>query len=381
MKKLYKDEFEEARLEYNSKQVRDDRKIKDYFSHISNSSKSDLACEIIIELGKKEFWDTKDMNYKKKMTNVFKEQVNGLEKLVPNFKIASAIIHYDETSPHMHIIGVPIKIGGKYGMKKQVGKTDVFTKESLKNLQDKMRNLCIESFNKEYNSKNTLKEKMKGRNIDYQKNQYIYLKKNIEVHQRNLQSVVKKNKNLSNKTKEIKDILDNLKSKGFIKNQLVLDVVDRDKAIVFIDLIDRTIAEYENIQELTTILKELEIELLSNRSRLKLLEENNQKLELDVNTLNENIKQKDKEISELKKENFNLKSILEKLKNKFYFVKHFIMDKIMRSNEKEKYIELTQNLYEHKAFDNDDYQELMSFSNHINDSKNYIVKEKDNYER
>lgn len=56
------------------------------------------------------------------------------------------------------------------------------------------------------------------------------------------------------------------------------------------------------------------------------------------------------------------------------------MDKIMRSNEKEKYIELTQNLYEHKAFDNDDYQELMSFSNPINDSKNYIVKEKDNYE-
>lgn len=289
---MYKDEFEEARLEYNSKQVRDDRKIKDYFSHISNSSKSDLACEIIIELGKKEFWDTKNINYKKKMTNVFKEQVNGLEKLVPNFKIASAIIHYDETSPHMHIVGVPIKIGGKYGMKKQVGKTDVFTKESLKNLQDKMRNLCIESFNKEYNSKSTLKEKMKGRNIDYQKNQYIYLKKNIEVHQRNLQSVIEKNKNLSNKTKEIKDILDNLKSKGFVKNQLVLDVVDRDKAIVFIDLIDRTIAEYENIQELTTILKELEIELLSNRSRLKLLEENNKKLELDVNTLNKNIKQK-----------------------------------------------------------------------------------------
>lgn len=28
------------------------------------------------------------------------------------------------------------------------------------------------------------------------------------------------------------------------------------------------------------------------------------------------------------------------------------MDKIMRSNEKEKNIELTQNLYDHKAFDN-----------------------------
>ena len=43
------------------------------------------------------------------MTNVYKKQVEDLEMLVPNFKIASAIIHYDETSPYMHIVGVPIK--------------------------------------------------------------------------------------------------------------------------------------------------------------------------------------------------------------------------------------------------------------------------------
>ena len=66
-------------------------------------------------------------------------------------------------------------------------------------------------------------------------------------------------------------MLNNLKSKGLIKNQLVLDVVNRDKVIVFMDLIDRTIAEYENIQELTVTLKELESELLNNRDRIKLL--------------------------------------------------------------------------------------------------------------
>ena len=47
-------------------------------------------------------------------------------------------------------------------MKKQVGKSDVFTKESLRKLQDKMRTLCIESFNKEYNLTNTLKGKKKA---------------------------------------------------------------------------------------------------------------------------------------------------------------------------------------------------------------------------
>ena len=81
--------------------------------------------------------------------------------------MSSAIIHYDETSPHLHIVGVPIKFDGKNGMSKQVGKSDVFTKESLRKLQDKMRILCIESFNKEYNLTNSLKKKQKGRNRDY----------------------------------------------------------------------------------------------------------------------------------------------------------------------------------------------------------------------
>lgn len=40
------------------------------------------------------------------MTSVYSKQVEDLELLVPNFKVASAIIHYDETSPHMHIVGV-----------------------------------------------------------------------------------------------------------------------------------------------------------------------------------------------------------------------------------------------------------------------------------
>lgn len=59
------------------------------------------------------------------MTNVFIKKVDDLELLLPNFKICSAIIHYDKTSPHLHIVGVPIKYNCKTGMSMQVGKTDV----------------------------------------------------------------------------------------------------------------------------------------------------------------------------------------------------------------------------------------------------------------
>lgn len=73
--------------------------------------------------------DSKDNKFKSKMSEVYKKRVNDLELLVSNFKVASAIIHYDETSSHLHIVGVPIKYKNKNGMEKQVGKSDVFTKE------------------------------------------------------------------------------------------------------------------------------------------------------------------------------------------------------------------------------------------------------------
>ena len=165
-KNLYLELFEDARIKYNEKQNRNDRKIENYFNHISNDNKRDLACEIIIELGDMDFWVDKDDKFKHKMVEVFKEQINDLEEVVPNFKIANATIHFDESSPHLHIVGVPFKDGMKNGMEKQVGKSDVFNKISLTDIQDKMREYCINSFNRIYHLNYTLKAKEDGRNVD-----------------------------------------------------------------------------------------------------------------------------------------------------------------------------------------------------------------------
>ena len=58
------------------------------------------------------------MNYRMKMIDVYKEQVNDLMKVVPEFKVSNAVIHFDETSPHMHLVGLPISDNNKRGMKK-----------------------------------------------------------------------------------------------------------------------------------------------------------------------------------------------------------------------------------------------------------------------
>ena len=134
VKDFYKKEFEEARIEYNNKQSRPSRRIENYFEYVSNDEKRDLACEIIIELGNKSFWETKDEDYRKKMVNVYSKNLECLKELVPEFKITNAVVHLDETSPHMHIVGVPVKDNCKTGLSKQANKSSVFTKDRLEHI-------------------------------------------------------------------------------------------------------------------------------------------------------------------------------------------------------------------------------------------------------
>ena len=148
MQQLYLQEFEQSHIEYNEKQTRADRKIDNYFKHISESKLWELACEFIIELGDMEFWENKTQEYRYRMVQVYKEQVQDLMQVVPEFKVANAVIHFDETSPHLHLVGLPISDNNKRSMKKQVAKSKIFTKESLKRIQDEMRTHCIKSYNK-----------------------------------------------------------------------------------------------------------------------------------------------------------------------------------------------------------------------------------------
>ena len=41
------------------------------------------------------------------------------------------VVHLNEDSPHMHIVVVPVVDGFKKGLRKQVSKRKVFTKEVL----------------------------------------------------------------------------------------------------------------------------------------------------------------------------------------------------------------------------------------------------------
>ena len=219
VKQVYLDEFEQTRIEYNSK-TRADRQVKDYFQKVCNSQ-NDIACEIIIELGDMDFWQDKDDEYRFKMTDVYNEQIQDLSKILPTFKIANATIHLDETSPHMHVIGVPVIENCKRGMKKQVGKSQLFTKTLLSEIQDKMRNACIKSYNKFYDVDSRLKTKQKGRNQDINVKDmdgYKDYKKQLKRKEQKLAKANEQTEKLDNSTKDINRILDNLKTTLMNKN-------------------------------------------------------------------------------------------------------------------------------------------------------------------
>ena len=382
---LYLQEFEQAKLEYNEKQTREDRKIKDYFNKISQDSQRDLACKIIIELGDMDFWKDKDMRYKKRMSDVYNEQVKDLMKVVPEFKVANAVIHYDETSPHIHIIGVPVKVDYKKGMKKQVAKSQIFTKNSLKVIQDEMRKCCIKSYNKFYDKTSELKKKQKGRNKDIpveDMTDYRLVKKQYEKKEKKLAEANKQTNKLDNTTKDINQILDNLKPAKFNKNNMVISNEDVEKIKNFTKDVNDTTKTVRSVNDLNMAIKDFEYSSFEiakeNRSLKYQIELNNN----EITNLKSELSTKDKIINKLQTEKEKLKNELRKFKGFWHkLIKHFQNKIGFDKDEKYKYV--SDDLYKNGIFDDNDNRIVNDILRKIkpaDELNNTNIKKKNNME-
>ena len=258
-------------------------------------------------------------------------------------------------------------------MEKQVGKSDVFTKESLIRLQDKMGTLCIEEFNQVYSLESTLKQKQRGRNRDIHvsdMDNYIEMKKQIEKNTENLKQANKKSSELKQNSKDIKDKIDKLKTSKLNKDNYILSKEDKDSFIDFIKQVDNTSKEYDKIQTLSNTLVNVRQQLKDKNNKIKNLTENNEALNLRVKTLNDTIKEKDNEISFYKSKIHDLKNTLEYWKNKFEKLISFLHSKLHSLYDKDdKYIDVVNEMYDDNVLDDDDIEELD------------LNKEKDDFER
>lgn len=356
VKQVYLDEFEQARIEYNSK-TRADRQIKDYFQKVCDSQ-NDIACEIIIELGDMDFWQDKDNEYRYKMTDVYNEQVQELSKLLPDFKITNATIHYDETSPHMHIIGVPVIDDCKRGMKKQVGKSQLFTKTLLSEIQDKMRNACIKSYNKFYDVDSKLKIKQKGRNQDINVNDmgnYREMKKKLEQEKQKLDNANKQTKALDNKSKDIIGLLDSLKPMPFNKNNSQISNENIENIKDYIKDVTDVAETVRNVNDLNMAIKDFEYSAFEIESENRSLKYEIELRDENIKKLKDNLSAKDTVINKLKEERDYFKAQFQKFKSFWHDLMSHFQKKVSR-NKDEHYKVVSDDLYKNGIFDNNDYE-------------------------
>ena len=355
VKDLYLKEFEESKIDYNNKQTREDRKIKDYFKKVCESQ-NDIACEIIIELGDMDFWNDKDEYYKKGMVQVYKEQVQDLMRIVPEFKVANAVVHFDETSPHMHIVGVPIKEDYKRGMRKQPAKSKVFTKESLQRIQDEMRNCCIKSYNKIYCENSLLKQKKKGRNQDIDvkdMGNYREIKRQLKQKEQKLTEANHQTKKLDDKSNNVNQILDNLKPSKLNKNNMIISNEDVQKLKNYTEDVKNITQTVRSVNDLNMAISDFE------NSTFEIAKENRSlkyQIELkddEISNLKSELSTKDKIINKLQNEKEKIKQELKKFKNFWHnIMSHF--HKRICYDKNENYKIVSDDLYRNGIFDDND---------------------------
>ena len=355
VKQLYLDEFEEARLEYNNKQTREDRKIGDYFKKVCESQ-NDIACDIIIELGDMDFWNDKDERYRFKMIDVYNEQVKDLIKIVPDFKIVNTTIHFDEVSPHMHIVGVPVSYNCKRGMKKQVVKSKLFTKTTLTQIQDKMRNAGIKSFNKFYDMDFKLKEKQKGRNQDINVNEmgnYREIKKQLKQKEQKLEKANTQTKAIYNISNDVDKILDNLKPTLMNKNNMVISSEDVQKLKNYSRDVKDITKTVRSVNDLNMAIKDFEHSAFEIEKENRSLKYEIELKDNEIGDLKKELFTKDKIISKLQTEKENIKQELQKFKGFWHSIMSHFHKRICFDKD-ENYKIVSDDLYKNGIFNDND---------------------------
>ena len=227
VKAVYHQEFDEALKVYNENQTRADRKIEDYFEHVANKEQ-DMAVEIIIQIGDRAYWQ---QHYENKcyMKKIYSMMLAELQYLLPEFVVANAVVHMDEDSPHMHVVGVPVATGYKKGLSKQVSKRKVFTKEVLSEvLQDELRAVANTKVMIAFDEQ--IREKSKGRNHDLSVMEYKVLKEEIRYDELKEQADEKEqeNKMLEREKKQLVQEYDTLSMRVAVKQ---MDYEEADERV------------------------------------------------------------------------------------------------------------------------------------------------------
>lgn len=406
VKELYKTEFAEATYNYNLKQKDERRKVVDYLDKMNKDEKNNIAVEFIYQVGDAETWKGRSLEDKKKTKEIFEKAIDILES--KGIKVANATIHFDETSPHMHVVGVPIIEGQTRGLEKQLSQRKVLTREVLKELREETEKVFIEEYKRVYKTNDvTLK---KGSEIeehlsveDYKSTKKMLevakkygnrkeLKEEIEKKVDEVEKAIeglendkieksKKITNLENENKNLTNELTNLKEKNYSLNSEVKELEtskntkekEKDDIEKELDLYQKKIKDYkEQIQKD----KEEAIKLEEDQKKI---EEDKKEQEKKNKAVKDEIDKKNKEYNDLLTEKNNLEEKKKKINEEKQKIEDFYKNmETTITAEKEKMLKDAEDasikLTEEKKKLEDANLELVNNNNDLVNSNNELLK-------
>lgn len=131
IKTVYHELFDEALERYNAKQIRSDRKIKDYYEKIRSSKQEKPFHEIILQVGGKGNMNA-DTENGELAKQILDEYYQGFQERNPQLRVFSAHLHMDEATPHLHIDFVPFTTGSKRGLDTRVSLKQALATQGLR---------------------------------------------------------------------------------------------------------------------------------------------------------------------------------------------------------------------------------------------------------
>ena len=388
------DEIENCLIDYILDLVEYDFNVKKYFYPLLAEKKNNETKQIEEEIKKLE-------QSKERLMRVFENGIIKEEDFAKDYEfIEKKLAELDtkkiellnfnkETFNPIHLlaerdIGVPVIDNCTRGMKKQVGKSQLFTKETLTKIQDKMRNACIKSYNKFYDVDIRLKEKQRGRNQDINvkdMGNYRETKRKLEQERKKLENANNQTKKIDNSSKDIIELLDNLKPMPFSKNNsqisnenieniknYIKDVTDVTKTVRSVNDLNISIKEFEHATF------EIEKENKSLKNQIELKNE-------DIKELKNDLSAKEKIITKLKEEKESLKAQFQKFKVFWHSLMSHFHKRITYDND-QNYKIVSDDLYRNGIFDDNDNEIANNIYRKVtipDENKNNKLKKKNDF--
>ncbi|MCL1901477.1 MAG: plasmid recombination protein, partial [Firmicutes bacterium] len=121
-RKAYKTAFGEALAEYNAKQTRPERVIKDFYDHTRQKDNQNAVYELIYQIGDKN--DTGiDVQNTRGERDILKDVISSWKERNPHLMLIGAYLHADEVDGtlHAHVDYIPVATGYKTFLSTQPG--------------------------------------------------------------------------------------------------------------------------------------------------------------------------------------------------------------------------------------------------------------------